>query len=93
MKDEPGKVDLTVEATTFITAVARKKQENVQRQDDLLIELSPASIRITPDNFEKILIELLDNAFKFSKPGTPVRIKTIVNGHLCILSISDQDTA
>ncbi|MDY0094679.1 MAG: hybrid sensor histidine kinase/response regulator [Candidatus Vecturithrix sp.] len=82
--------DLTVEATTFITAVARKKARNVQRQNDLLIELSPANIRITPDNFEKILIELLDNAFKFSKPGTPVRIKTIVNGHLCILSISDQ---
>ncbi|GAK58485.1 two-component hybrid sensor and regulator [Candidatus Vecturithrix granuli] len=82
--------EMTVEAMTLITAIARKKAAKVRREDDLTLELSPACIRISPDNFEKILFELLDNAFKFSEPGTPVRIKTIVNGHLCILSISDQ---
>ena len=82
--------EMTVEAMPLIMAIARKKAAKVRREDDLILELSPACIRISPDNFEKILFELLDNAFKFSEPGTPVGIKTTVNGHLCILSISDQ---
>lgn len=82
--------EMTVEALTLITAIARKKAAKVRRENDLILELSPACIRISPDNFEKILFELLDNAFKFSEPGTPIHIRTIVNGHLCILSISDQ---
>lgn len=82
--------EMMVEAMPLITGIARKKAAKVGRESDLTLELSPACIRISPDNFEKILLELLDNAFKFSEPETPVGIKTTVNGHLCILSISDQ---
>lgn len=82
--------DTTVDALPFITSVAQKKVKKAGRSDDLILGLSPASIRVTPDNFEKILLELLDNALKFSEAGTPVHVKTTLNGHLCILSIRDR---
>jgi DNA-binding response OmpR family regulator len=82
--------DTSVHAESFITSVAQKKAEETQREEDLILELEPIIIRISPNNFEKILIELLDNAFKFSQEGTRVHIRTTINGHLCIVSITDQ---
>ena len=82
--------DALVHAKDFITPVAKNTAKAFERQHDLVLELVNTNIRISPNNFEKILIELLDNAFKFSQTGTPVQIKTTVNGHLCILSITDQ---
>jgi hypothetical protein len=63
--------------------------EEAYREEDLLLELEDARIQISFENFEKILAELLDNAFKFSQSGSLVRVKTTVNRHLCILSITD----
>ncbi len=82
--------DTASRAGRLILSVARKKAVEVQRQEDLAAEVSNAEVRISPRNFEKILSELLDNAFKFSQPGTPVRVKTTINGSLYIISISDQ---
>ncbi len=80
----------SVDGQEFIAPIAQKKAREVHREDDLYLELVPARIRISPDNFEKIVNELLENAFKFSQNGTPVHVKTNVNGHLCIFSITDQ---
>ena len=82
--------ETSVDSKRFITSVAQEKALVVQRKEDLRLELVHANIWISANNFEKILIELLDNAFKFSQAGTPVRITTTVNGNLCILSITDQ---
>ncbi len=82
--------ETTVAAKRVIASIAQKQAKDAQRQEDLSLELVNANIRISPKNFEKILTELLDNALKFSQAGTPVHIKTTVNGHLCILSITDR---
>ena len=79
-----------VELKRFVSLVSQRKAKNMQRHKDLLLDLETVNIRISPPNFEKILIELLDNAFKFSEPGSPVRLKTSINAKLCILSIQDQ---
>jgi signal transduction histidine kinase len=79
----------TVDAKPFITAVAEHMAEEVYREEDLVLELEDARVRVTPGNFEKILVELLNNAFKFSESGSRIRIKTTVNRHLCIVSITD----
>lgn len=79
-----------VDANPFITAAVQRLAEVRYREDDVCLDLEDAYIRVTPGNFEKILLELLENAFKFSDPGTPVCVKTTVNRHLCILSITDQ---
>lgn len=45
-----------------------------ERERDLNLELRPAVVPVIADNFQKIVEELVDNAFKFSEAGTPVRI-------------------
>jgi len=84
------KDDVFVDAQPFITSVALLKAKDAQRQDDLQLSLTDANIRVSPQNINKIIIELLDNAFKFSNPGTLVHINSIVNGNLFILNITDQ---
>ena len=41
-------------------------------------------------SLQKIVEELLDNAFKFSEPGRPVSIITYLNSHQWTLKIIDQ---
>jgi len=38
----------------------------------------------------KIVEELIDNAFKFSPAGTPIRIESIVDNNIFILYMTDQ---
>jgi signal transduction histidine kinase len=73
-----------------IEQIARQKAHNVQRQHDLILDVQDVSLRVSLDNLEKILEEVLDNAFKFSQAGTPVSVKTRRDDHHCTLTISDQ---
>jgi signal transduction histidine kinase len=73
-----------------IEQIAFQKAQEVQRQKDLVLDVQDISLRVSPDNLEKILEEVLDNAFKFSQAGTPVRVKTKREDYHCILTISDQ---
>ncbi|MCP4108418.1 MAG: response regulator [Desulfobacteraceae bacterium] len=82
--------DSSVGAKDFIVSVARRRAKEVRRENDLALELNDANILISTKNFDKILSEIIGNAFKFSQGGSPVRVKTTVNGSLCVLSISDQ---
>lgn len=44
------------------------------RSSDLVLRLQPGPACILQEYLSKIVSELLDNAFKFSKPGTPVEV-------------------
>ncbi|WP_309737880.1 hybrid sensor histidine kinase/response regulator [Chamaesiphon sp. OTE_20_metabat_361] len=46
----------------------------LSRENDLLVDLSPANVSATDKHCELIVKELLDNAFKFSEPGVPIEI-------------------
>ncbi len=46
----------------------------LSRENDLLVDLSPANVAATDKHCELIVKELLDNAFKFSEPGVPIEI-------------------
>lgn len=70
----------------FATGIAEK----FQRQGDLILEPVDVDIRISGIAMQRIVEELLVNAFKFSKPGTPVRVVIRRDGNRCILSIMDQ---
>ncbi|MGK7918969.1 MAG: response regulator [Trichodesmium sp.] len=54
--------------------VAMKKAENFNRSKDLDIVSENAHLKISEPNFRKIIDELLDNAFKFSNPGSKVEL-------------------
>src|ERR1041385_7359035 len=54
------------------TALARAEVHN--RHADLLVEVGDASIQISEESLGKIIEELVDNAFKFSKSDTLVHV-------------------
>jgi signal transduction histidine kinase len=73
----------------FMTALSGTA-EKAHRQEDLRVELVEADIQMSEKSLQKIIDELLDNALKFSEPGTLVQIRTEVNHRHWFLRISDQ---
>jgi two-component system, sensor histidine kinase and response regulator len=69
---------------------ARKSAQDADRLADLFPELAPGMIQIPLKDLQKILQELVDNAFKFSKPGEPVQIYTQTEGNYYTITIRDQ---
>ncbi len=56
------------------TSRAREVAERMQRRDDLACWLPSFNMFIQQDYFNKIVEEIVENAFKFSRPGTPVTV-------------------
>lgn len=84
--DKEFYLDRTAEV---ISRAARKKAEQMQRPDDLELNLSKAVAFVPELEFMKIIEELADNAFKFSKPGQKVRISSGFADNRFILRIED----
>jgi two-component system sensor histidine kinase/response regulator len=78
-----GKVDL------LITDRARAKAGEVNRASDLDLNVDRVALQISEHDLRKILNELLDNAFKFSQPGTPVQIKGVKEDRRYTVTIRD----
>ncbi|HVR34443.1 MAG TPA: ATP-binding protein [Methylomirabilota bacterium] len=68
------------------------QSKKARRQADLRLErtLTNTELAIAPEHLEKIIGEVLDNAFKFSSPGTPVRVETTIQGEDFRCVVSDQ---
>ncbi|MEI6091447.1 MAG: ATP-binding protein [bacterium] len=47
-----------------------------QRQNDFYLNIQNESLAISNEYFQKIIWEIIDNAIKFSKPGSNISIKT-----------------
>ena len=59
---------------SIIKEIAHKKSHSFNRFQDLEIQSENPNLKISAPNFIKIIDELLDNAFKFSHPGTKIEI-------------------
>jgi two-component system sensor histidine kinase/response regulator len=57
-----------------LTDVAHHIAHAANRMDDLQMDLQDAVVPISDLKLRKIAEEIINNAFKFSKPGTPVRV-------------------
>ena len=75
----------------IIREVSTHKAEAAEREQDLLLEIDDQDItvNITEEDLRTIVVELTDNAFKFSRAGTPVRVKTIASEDAFRLNITD----
>ncbi len=82
----------TDEPCAIVQDIATVKSVNYSRETDLIIEECHGniSLEISSDSFYKIVDELLDNAFKFSKNGQKVRVSSGLEGNLAYFIISDQ---
>ena len=69
IKKEPFNIKEIVEG------VSKQQADIAKRTQDLQLNLEDIRIIISRDNLEKILIELLTNAFFFSESETPVKVK------------------
>jgi signal transduction histidine kinase len=74
----------------IVEPVAREKARTLERTADLDLRIDDAHAAISADSLKKIMEELLDNAFRYSRPGTAVQLKTAVVADHVALSIIDQ---
>jgi CheY-like chemotaxis protein len=70
---------VTTEPKFIITHVANQIAEQMQRARDLNLNLKTVAIAIPEHRLQKVMQELIHNAFKFSQPGSPVKITGIVH--------------
>ncbi|MBX2863599.1 MAG: hybrid sensor histidine kinase/response regulator [Leptolyngbyaceae cyanobacterium MAG.088] len=76
-------------ASPLIEETAKRIATKLQRQDDLYLKLQPGDIITSPFFYEKLLEELIDNAFKFSDHGASVNISNYWERDQMILLIQD----
>ncbi len=74
---------------TLIADQAMQQASLANREADLHLKLVEAGVQISANRLNKVVEELVENAFKFSSPGTPVTITNRVEDDTLILSISD----
>jgi two-component system, sensor histidine kinase and response regulator len=82
---EPG-----MNLNALVTEIANHKAQQVKREADLSLDLAEGTVLISEDHLRKIVEELLDNAFKFSRAGTTVRVTGIRTDQSYTLSFIDQ---
>ncbi len=69
---------------------ARAQAELAKRPGDLVLEVSEVTLPMSEDYLAKIVDELVQNAFKFSQSGTPVRVAVTRLPEAITLSVVDK---
>jgi two-component system sensor histidine kinase/response regulator len=68
---------------------ARKKAREYERSDDLRLSVGAAQAAISTQGMKRIFEELIDNALKFSKPGSAIEVSAEQTDHTLVLSVRD----
>ncbi len=86
------RMHFTDEPFAIIQDIALLKAASYNRVEDVIIEEPSCniSLEISSDSFYKVIDELLDNAFKFSKSGNKVRITSQIDKDMALFTISDE---
>lgn len=77
-------------SANLIERLARTQAQQAKREQDLRLDLQPQSIAISEDYLAKIVDEVVQNAFKFSAPGTPVVVKLGEAAGSALLVVGDR---
>jgi two-component system, sensor histidine kinase and response regulator len=81
----------TTQAHLFIQAQVTDKAHQHNRADDLQVDIAEIEhIQMREDLLKKLVEELVDNAFKFSTPGSPVQVTVKPEGQQWVLTVSDK---
>jgi two-component system sensor histidine kinase/response regulator len=59
---------------SVVTEIAREQARLAHREADLQLEVEPAVVSLGSVYLAKLIRETVNNAFKFSRPGRPVRL-------------------
>lgn len=101
-----GKIDMYTQLDRYVSDPAQHVAKEVlslvvfdeafsvagkyNRISDLLVDIKPRSIRIEALYFRTCIRELVDNAFRFSAPGSKVLIAGKLSGTSYMLNVFDQ---
>jgi two-component system, sensor histidine kinase and response regulator len=80
----------THSAAALIHQRALTQAQAVNRAADLTLALADLSLPISEDFLARIIDELVQNAFKFSQPGTPVKVELREGPRNITLEIADR---
>ena len=72
-----------------IRTIAQRQATAASREADLILDLEDGCVALTPGHFEKIVAELVNNAFKFSKAGSAVEVVSRQTEHTLDLAVAD----
>jgi len=92
---EPERLEAMCSATPaqfgkVVREVAERIAEVHKRRADLVLEAVNGDVAISEQNLTKLGEELIDNAFRFSEPGTPVEVRSKITDGKVWLTISDE---
>ncbi|MDB6122879.1 MAG: Response regulator receiver sensor signal transduction histidine kinase [Pedosphaera sp.] len=73
----------------IVETKVRQHAESAGRSADLSMDLSDKPVAISEEYLTRIVDELIHNAFKFSKQGTPIQVSLFPSENSLVLSISD----
>ncbi|HYO88359.1 MAG TPA: ATP-binding protein, partial [Candidatus Limnocylindrales bacterium] len=59
------------------------------RSADLTLDLQPGSAAIIGEHFERLVTAVIENAFKFSPPGTPVQVRSQATAQGYVIQVTD----
>ena len=77
-------------ADTFIRVFVGEKAREHEREADVALELAPGiTARISDSHLARVLEEIVENAFMFSKRGSTVTVKLTMEDEFCRLSVED----
>ncbi|HLF20582.1 MAG TPA: hybrid sensor histidine kinase/response regulator [Bacteroidota bacterium] len=81
-----GTTDKTQE---LVENIARSKARDFGREADLGVHTNQATLTISQDYLNKIVEEIVDNAFKFSKSGSSVKVEGVVGDEGYVITVAD----
>ncbi len=87
----PAAAPLSVTQTdAILNKVAHAIATRHKRTSDLSLQVGAGQPRVDADTLEILIEEVVDNAFGYSRPGTPVRVEFCADSHSLVLRIHDQ---
>jgi two-component system, sensor histidine kinase and response regulator len=87
---DPDQISQPTQIGQVITSIATDTAILANRKADLNLDLEDANIAIPEIHLQKILAEVIDNAFKYSNAGTPVNISSQKAANLLSINICDR---
>ena len=93
-RTEPSGLALTTAARSLSDLVGAALEPLAQRLHsrrlELLVEEPLPLVECDPEMTQRVLNLLLDNALKYSPPGTPIAISASLNENTVVVSVSDE---
>lgn len=81
----------TADPRVVVHDAAVQQAQTLHREADLALDVEAnANVRVFADHLKKMVEELTNNAFKFSRWGTPVQVSTLVGENHYRITVKDQ---